>query len=113
MPFTDFDKMFWIRAALGVVGGSLAELLTGCKVQVTGPGAGACVGGAVADYSTGILLGLALFLGSYYLFRVTMAKRLTKEEMGKIYTTGAGTFLLLFVFSWILLYTLGVNYLNF
>ena len=112
MTFTDFDKIFWLRAGLGAVGGVLAELLTGCRVQVTGAAAGTCLGGAVPDYSPGILLGLGLFLGSYYLFRVTLAKSFTKEQMGKVYTTGAGSFALLFVFSWVLLYTLGVSYLT-
>ena len=112
MPFTDYDKMFWIRTGLGVVGGTLAELLTGCKVQLTGSAAGTCAPGVVADYSTGILIGLLLFLGSYYLFRLSLGKKFTKEEMGKLYTTGAGSFALLFVFSWILLYTLGVSYLT-
>jgi hypothetical protein len=112
LPFTDFDKIFWLRAALGAFGGALAELLTGCKVQLTGASAGTCLGGAVPDYQTGILLGLGLFLGSYYVFRVTLAKKLTKEQMGKIYTTGAGSFALLFVFFWVLLFTLGVSYLT-
>ncbi|MDA4117492.1 MAG: hypothetical protein OK455_04025 [Thaumarchaeota archaeon] len=112
MPLTDFDKIFWLRSGLGVVGGTLSELLFGCKVQVTGTGIGTCVGNVVPDYSTGILLGLALFLGSYYVFRVTLGKKFTKEQMGKIYTTGAGSFALLFIFSWILLFTLGVTYLT-
>jgi hypothetical protein len=113
LQFTELDKIFWLRSVLGVVGGILAELLTGCKVQVSGAAAGTCLGGAVPDYSTGILLGLGLFIGSYYLFRITLAKNFTKEKMGKVYTTGAGSFALLFIFTWVLLFTLGVSYLNF
>lgn len=112
MPFTDLDKIFWCRAGLGVLGGTLSELLTGCKVVVTSPGAGACVNGLKPDYSTGILIGLFLFISSYYLLRAAFGKRFPKDQQGKIYTTGVGTFALLYVFSWVLLFTLGVTFLN-
>ena len=112
MPFTDLDKIYWIRVGLGAVGGTLTELLTGCKVAVTGPTAGACLNGLTPDYSTGILVGLFLFLGSYYLLKSTIGKKFDKDEQRKIYTTGVGSFALLFVFSWVLLFTLGVTYLN-
>jgi hypothetical protein len=112
LPFTDLDKIFWIRAGLGAVGGSLAELLTGCKVIESGANVGACLNGVKPDYSTGILLGLFLFLGSYYLLKGTIGKKFPKDEQRKIYTTGVGSFALLFVFSWVFLFTLGVTYLN-
>jgi hypothetical protein len=112
MNLTDLDKIFWFRAALGAVGGCLSELLFGCKVIVSGTGAGTCVGGGMPDYSTGILMGLFLFIASYYLLRFTVGKRFPKDQQGKIYMTGAGTFILLFVFFWVLLFTLGVTFLN-
>lgn len=112
MPFTDTDKMYWFRAGLGAVGGTLSELLTGCKVSVSGPGAGACLNGLKPDYSTGILLGLFLFLASYYFLRATVGKKFAKDEQRKVYTTGIGSYVLLFIFSWVLLFTLGVTYLN-
>ena len=112
MPISDLDKIYWIRAGLGVLSGAAAELLTGCNVVLTSPNAGTCLGGKTPDYSTGILLGLFVFLASYYLFKATIGKGYDKDKQRKIYTTGAGTFALLFVFSWVLLFTLGVTYLN-
>ena len=112
MPFTDTDKIFWFRAALGLVGGTLSELLTGCKVILTAPNAGTCVGGAKPDYSTGILVALLLFIASYYFLRATFGKKFAKDQQGKIYTTGIGTYAMLFIFSWILLFTVGITYLN-
>jgi hypothetical protein len=111
LPISDFDMIFWLRAALGVVGGVSSELLFGCKLAAAGSPQ-ACVDGLVPDYSSGILLALGLFLGSYYVIRLLWGKRFTKEQMGKIYTTGVGTYALLFIFFWILLFTLGVSYLN-
>jgi hypothetical protein len=112
LPFTDLDKIFWFRAGMGVVGGTLSELLTGCKVIITSPGAGSCVGGLKPDYSTGILIGLFLFLASYYFLKSIYGKKFAKDQQNKIYTTGVGSFALLYVFSWVLLFTLGVSYLN-
>jgi hypothetical protein len=115
LPFTDLDKIFWSRAALGAVGGTLSELLTGCKVIVSSSIAGAvgtCEGGLVPDYSTGILIGLFLFLGSYYLIKLTIGKKFPKADQGKIYMTGLGSYALLYVFFWVFLYTLGITYLN-
>ena len=112
MPFTDLDKIFWSRAALGAVGGTLSELLTGCKVIVTGSSAGTCEGGLVPDYSTGILVGLFIFLGSYYLIKLTIGKKFPKADQGKIYMTGLGSYALLYIFFWVFLYTLGITYLN-
>jgi len=112
LPFTDLDKIFWSRAALGAVGGTLSELLTGCRVIVSGPGAGTCELGLIPDYSTGILIGLFIFLGSYYLIKLTIGKKFPKADQGKIYMTGLGSYALLYVFFWVFLYTLGITYLN-
>jgi len=113
LPFTDLDKIFLFRVGLGAVGGSLAELLTGCKVLIPPPTSGAvCEGSLTPDYSTGILLGLFIFLASYYVLKSTIGRSFSKDDQRKIYTTGAGSFALLFVFSWVLFFTLGITYLN-
>jgi hypothetical protein len=114
LSFTVIDKIFWLRAGLGVVGGALAELLTGCKVLAPMPKTGGvCVGGLSPDYSTGILIALLLYLGTFYALKWTVGRKFSKEEERKLYTTGVGSFALLFIFSWVLLFTLGVAYLNY
>ena len=113
MPLTLFDKIYWLRAGLGALGGVSAELLTGCKVLIPPPAKGAaCVNGLSPDYSTGILIGLFLSLATFYLLKWTVGKGLAKDQERKLYTTGVGSFLMLFIFSWVLLFTLGVTYLN-
>lgn len=113
MPLTLFDKIYWLRAGLGALSGISAELLTGCKVLVPPVAkAAACVDGKSPDYSTGILLGLFVYLASFYLLKWTVGKGMQKDQERKLYTTGVGSFLMLFIFSWVLLFTLGVTYLN-
>jgi len=113
LPFTVLDKIYWLRTGLGVVVGVSAELLTGCKVLVPPPtSGGACVNGLSPDYSTGILLGLFVYLATFYVLKWTVGKGFEKDQQRKLYTTGVGGYLMLFVFSWVLLYTLGIAYLN-
>jgi hypothetical protein len=113
LPLTLFDKIYWLRAGLGALGGISAELLTGCKAIIPPPKTGAvCVNGLSPDFSTGILIGLFLYLATFYLMKWTVGKNLPKDQERKLYTSGVGSFLMLFIFSWVLLYTLGVTYLN-
>lgn len=110
LTLTDLDKIFWMRAGLGALTGTVSQLLFGC--QLASYSAGGCVGGLSPDYQSGILLGTVVFLASYYLARAIWGKRFSKEEQGKLYTTGIGTYVLLLLFSWILLFTLRVNFLT-
>jgi len=58
------------------------------------------------DYASGISIGIAFYLVSYYLPRFTWYRGLGREGQGKVYTTGIGTFIMVFLFSWILFFTL-------
>ena len=64
--------------------------------------AGALVG---TNYFNGISLGILMYLGSYYIPLFAWYRRQPREVQGKVYTTGIGTFVLVFLFSWILLFT--------
>jgi len=59
-----------------------------------------------SDYTTGVSVGIALYLVSYYLARFTWYRGLDREGQGKVYTTGVGSFVLVFIFTWILCFTL-------
>jgi hypothetical protein len=93
LQLTTLDKIFWIRVTLGVVVGASSQLLFS------------------SDYSSGVLLATVVFLGSYYLVRYLWGKQFKKEEQVKLYTTGLGSYVMLLIFFWILLFTLGVSYL--
>ena len=93
-----FDKLYWLRAGLGALGGVLAELLT------TGTNAAGAV--VSADWVTGVSIAMLVYLVSYYVTRFTWYKGLDREGQGKIYTTGLGSFVIIFLFTWMLLFTL-------
>ena len=83
-----FDKLYWSRLGLAALAGFLAEALVG------------------TDYASGISIGILFYLISYYGARFTWYKGMGREGQGKIYTTGIGGYLMLFLFSWILFFTL-------
>ena len=83
-----FDKLYWLRIGLGFLGGLTAS-------QVFG-----------VDYLNGLLVGVIFYLASYYLARYLWFRDLDRADVGKIYSTGIGGFILVFLFTWILVYTL-------
>jgi hypothetical protein len=85
-----FDKLYWLRVGFAALGGLLADVLVG------------------TDYASGVSLGIAMYLASYYIARYTWYRGTGKETQAKVYSTGWGAFLLVFVFTWMLLFTLQV-----
>jgi len=92
MAITNFDKMFWLRAVLGVGVGAASDLIFG------------------STYEGGILLAILVYIGTYYLFKGVWGEKLAPGDTRKLVTTGMPSFILLFLFFWILLFTLGVQY---
>jgi hypothetical protein len=87
-PPSSFDKLYWSRLGLAALAGLLADVLVG------------------SDYASGISIGILFYLISYYVARFTWYKGLGREGQGKVYTTGIGGFVMLFLFSWMLFFTL-------
>jgi hypothetical protein len=92
MAINNFDKMFWIRAGLGVAVGAASDLIFG------------------SDYEGGILLAILVYIGTFYLFRGVWGAKIAPTDTRKLVTAGMPSFILLFLFFWILLFTLGVQY---
>jgi len=59
-----------------------------------------------SDYINGLLVAVIFFLASYYLARYLWFRQLDKAEVGKIYSTGIGGYIMVFLFTWILAFTL-------
>lgn len=85
-----FDKLYWLRVGFGALAGFLANWLFSPTL----------------DYIDGILVGLIVYLLSYYVARYGWYRSLERKDMGKLYTTGVGIFVMIFLFTWILLFTL-------
>ena len=81
-----FERLYWLRLGFAAVAGYAANAIG-------------------ADPSTGISIGIALYLVSYYLARLTWYRGMGREGQGKVYTTGIGGYVLLFLFTWILFFT--------
>jgi hypothetical protein len=82
------DKLYWLRIGLGFASGVLTEELTGM------------------DAYNGISIGILVFLVSYYFARFVWYRGVDKRFQSKLYTTGLGGYIGMFLFSWILLFTL-------
>lgn len=57
------------------------------------------------DYSYGVLVGLFVFLITYYGARYVWYRKIEAAKAGKLYSTGIGSYAMLFLFTWILLAT--------
>lgn len=93
MPMNYIDRIFWMRAGFGVLGGSLSDILFS------------------TDYVSGILFAIVVFLVTFYLVRSVWGKKFNPDDQRKLITTGLGSYALLFFFFWIFLFTLKVHYL--
>jgi hypothetical protein len=85
-----FDKLYWLRIGLAALGGFSAEVLVG------------------TDYASGISIGIIFYLLSYYLARFAWYRSLGREGQGKVYSTGIGGFIMIFLFTWMLFFTLQI-----
>lgn len=94
MPISITDRMFWLRVGFGVATGTLTQLLFD------------------DDYQTGILFGIVMYMVTYYIVRRAWGPRLKPEETNKLYTAGLGSYVLLFLFFWIFLFTVGLHFLH-
>ncbi|MDV3292673.1 MAG: hypothetical protein LYZ70_00195 [Nitrososphaerales archaeon] len=86
-----FDKLYWLRIGSGVAAGVVAYFVFRL------PG---------LDFSYGILVGLFVFLLTYYIAKYGWYRKLEAAKLTKLYSTGIGSYVMLFLFTWILLLTL-------
>ena len=89
---TPLDKLYWLRVAAGVLSGVFATLLG--FVSANQP-----------EAYKGVILALAIYALTSYAARYHMFKN-AAVSLRKIYTHGIGSFIMLFLFTWILLNTL-------
>jgi hypothetical protein len=61
---------------------------------------------ANGDWSLGVTVGIGIYLASYYLALFTWYRGLDRKAQGKVYTMGVGSYVLVFLFTWLLFFTL-------
>ena len=87
-----FDKLYWLRIGLGALAGVLADWVS----VLDAPNA----------LWNGVTVALGCYLVSYYVARYAIYRKTDKKYFSKFYTTGIGGFIMVFLFTWIILFTL-------
>ena len=82
-----FNTIFWLRAAFGIISGFSAGLL---GFTSNNPNA-----------NLGILFGISMYLFTLALVRQMFYSKIKEDERRKLLYTGVGSFIGLFLFSWI------------
>ena len=85
------DKIFWLRAIFGIFTGLILGILT---VYISFGG------------QNGALFAILMYITSYYVARIIVGAEIPPKDSRKLFTTGIGSFILLFLFTWILVNTL-------
>lgn len=88
------DRIFWLRVGLGATSGALSDLLF------------------YNDYLSALLFLVVVFLATYYLVKTLWGGKMKPEDQRKLITSGLGSYILLFLFFWIFLFTLQVHLLH-
>jgi TRAP-type C4-dicarboxylate transport system permease large subunit len=81
-----------MRIGFGVLAGVTADVLFG------------------VDSGNGILVGVLFYLATYYIARYAWFRKVESQQVTKLYTTGIGGYVMLFLFVWILLFTLSSSF---
>ena len=88
---TSIDKIFWLRVFMGILTGLVLGILTSFTSFSS---------------SNGILFALFMYIVSYYTARITLSANINSKDARKLVTTGLVNFIMLFLFTWILINTL-------
>lgn len=82
-----FEKLYWSRFGFGILGGYAAEKVFG------------------TDLLNGISLMILFYLFTFYIARYGLYRKVAKENVTKLYTTGIGTYVIVFLWFWVLFFT--------
>lgn len=97
--FDSKDRIFWARAIMGVVAGLSSGILGFVSPD-------AYKGVVSPDAYKGILLAISLYIVTYYLSRYVFARNLPTGQRRNYITLGIFSYIMLFLFTWILYNTL-------
>lgn len=86
-------RLAWIRVGLGAIAGSISGFLNLVTLQpnVTNQNA-----------YWGLWVGVLIYIGSYYLAKYNLVRGINAKDRNKLFTQGIGSFIIMFIFTWIL-----------
>jgi len=90
------DQLFWTRALLGTATGLLSGIM----------------GFFDAGAYRGLLLAFIAYIISYLMAKYVIRLNLPPQESRKIFTTGLSSFIALWLFTWIIYYTIYITLLT-
>jgi hypothetical protein len=90
------SRLAWIRVGFGAAAGIIAGLLNFLTLQppIVNPNA-----------YYGIYIGILVYIGSYYYARYNLVKGINPKDKNKLLTQGIGSYVIMFIFSWIMFNT--------
>lgn len=91
LPAAAFDKLYWFRIGCAAFAGVATE------------GLEATFG---TDWTIGVSIAIGVYLVTYYAALFTWYRGLPRAQQGKVYSTGVGGYALVFLFTWMLLFTM-------
>ena len=88
------DKVFWLRIGFAILAGLIAGGLGFLSINKDMNPAG------------GVGIGFLLYIISYIVARSMYSKKVPKDDRRKLFTTGIGAYIFMFLFIWILYNTI-------
>ena len=92
----------WLRVGFG----ALAGVIAGIAGFVTPVSVAAGLATANQNAYYGFYVAIIVFLGSYYLAKYRILKGIAPKDKNRLITQGIGSFIIMFIFTWILINTL-------
>jgi hypothetical protein len=89
-------RLAWIRVGLGAIAGLVAGFLNFVTLDpnVVNPNA-----------YYGVYIGVIVYIASYYLAKYNLVKGINPKDRNKLFTQGIGSFIIMFIFCWIVVST--------
>jgi hypothetical protein len=92
----------WLRVGFG----ALAGLIAGIAGFVTPVSVAAGLATANQNAYYGFYVAIIVFLGTYYLAKYRILKGIAPKDKNRLITQGIGSFIIMFIFTWVLINTL-------
>ncbi|MDA4111862.1 MAG: hypothetical protein OK439_04945 [Thaumarchaeota archaeon] len=100
-------RLAWYRVGFGALAGFLASVLGLVTPTVASPDVITSLKNNIANPNAyyGIYIAIIIFLASYYFAKYSVLKGIAPKDKNRLITQGIGTYIMMFIFTWILFNT--------